>query len=140
MRQLQTLALLPRTSIGSRSNRSKRSNGSRRSTPNSQPFKQFNRCAPFELLPRNRIKLNSALGFLARIAICHHDMDVCPSVGKRRESPSKNSRPVLNLFSPKGNLFDGQCHGKSSLFPQEFVFPGDGIVLRKAEGCNHSVY
>jgi hypothetical protein len=50
-------------------------------------------------------------------------MDVCPSVGKRRESPSKNSRPVLNLFSPKRNLFDGQCHGKSSLFPQEFVFP-----------------
>src|SRR5437879_6445491 len=63
-------------------------------------------------------------------------MDVCPSVGKRPDSPSKNSRPVLNLFSPKGNLFDGQCHGKSSLFPQEFAFPGDAIVLRKAEGCN----
>ena len=54
-------------------------------------------------------------------------MDVCPSVGKRRESPSKNSRPILNLFSPKRNFFDGQCHGKSSLFPQEFVLPVTGL-------------
>jgi hypothetical protein len=32
------------------------------------------------------------------------------------------------------DLFDGQCHIKSSLFPQEFVF--HGIVLRTGEGCN----
>jgi hypothetical protein len=52
-------------------------------------------------------------------------------VGKRRKSPSKNSRPVLNFFSPKRNLFDGQCHGKSTLLSQEFVFPAISVQQRK---------
>src|SRR4030095_827561 len=36
-------------------------------------------------------------------------------VGKRRKSVSKNSGPILNLFSPKRDLFHGHCHIESLL-------------------------
>jgi hypothetical protein len=37
-------------------------------------------------------------------------MNICTGVGKRRKRVGKNSSPILNLFSPKHNLFDGYCH------------------------------
>jgi len=54
--------------------------------------------------------------------------------GQAVREPQQDSHSILNLFSPKRDLFDGQCHIKSTLFPQEFVF--HGIVLGTGEGCN----
>src|SRR6516164_4482672 len=42
--------------------------------------------------------------------IGHHNMNVCSGVGKRRKGVSKNSGPILNLFSPQYDLFYSHCH------------------------------
>jgi hypothetical protein len=66
------------------------------------------------------------------MAIAHHHLDVRAGVGKRRKSVSKNSGPILNLFSPQDDLFHSHCHIESSLLSQE----SDGeILLRTDMGC-----
>jgi hypothetical protein len=55
-------------------------------------------------------RLNSSLGFFARIAIGHHNLKVCTRAGEGCKSAGKSSGPVFNLFSPQHDLFHGHCH------------------------------
>jgi hypothetical protein len=80
-----------------------------------KPTARFRRGRGY-FLARNRVELDRRAGFIARIAIPHEHAQIRSGVRDGLKRLRKGSDLVLDLFSPKGNVFYGDRHGGSSSF------------------------